>query len=244
MAVAETELKKITKTRGKRYAASVKAIGDKRDRALTIDEAFELLDKTQKAKFDETVDIAIRLAVDPKQADQMVRGAVTLPNGLGKKITIAVFAKGAKADEAKAAGADFVGDQDLLDKINGGWMDFNAVVATPDMMGLVSRLGRVLGPRGLMPNPKLGTVTMDLAKVVDELKKGRVEFRVEKAGILHVSIGKLSAGKEKLKENFNAVIEQILKAKPTSIKGTYIRSAYLSSAMGPSLQLSESSLSS
>ena len=226
---------------GKRYAKAVKSVSDSLEgnleTAVPYQKAFEILEKTAKAKFDESVEVAIRLGVDPKQADQMVRGAVALPHGLGKKAVVVVIAKGDKAKEAEKAGADFVGAEDLIDKINGGWQDFSSVVATPDVMGIVSKLGRVLGPRGLMPNPKVGTVTFDVTKAVQELKKGRVEFRVEKAGIIQCSVGKLSFGAQKLAENFMSLMEQILKAKPQTAKGAYILSLYVSTTMGPSVRV-------
>ncbi len=241
MALATRQIEKVKIQRGKRYASALSKIRESvpaRETMLPYAKAFEtLVDSSVKPKFDETVDVAIRLGVDPKQADQMVRGAVTLPHGLGKKSVIVVFAKGEKAKEAEAAGADFVGAEDLVEKISGGWQDFTSVVATPDMMGTVSKLGKVLGPKGLMPNPKVGTVTFDLAKTVQELKKGRAEYRVEKTGILHVAIGKLSFGKEKLTANFTALMDQVVKAKPSSVKGHYILSLYVSSSMGPSIKI-------
>lgn len=227
--------------RGKRYAASLSEIRksvSRRDESVDFSKAFDaLLAMPKKAKFDETVEVAIRLGVDPKQADQMVRGATTLPHGLGKTAVVVVFAKGEKANEATKAGADFVGADDLVEKILGGFQDFTSVVATPDMMGVVSKLGRVLGPRGLMPNPKIGTVTFDLTKTVQELKKGRAEFRVEKAGIIHCPVGKVSFGADKLKENFQALMDAILRAKPSTAKGPYINSIYLSTTMGPSVRI-------
>jgi large subunit ribosomal protein L1 len=188
-------------------------------------------------KFDETVDIAIRLGVKPQHADQMVRGSVVLPNGLGKTVRVLVFAKGEKEKEALEAGADFVGSDDILEKIKGGWLEFDRVVATPDMMGSVGKLGKILGPRGLMPNPKVGTVTFDVGKVVLELKAGKVEFRVEKAGIVHSPVGKVSFGVDKLIENIHAIVETIIKLKPASSKGTYIKSLSLSSTMGPGVKI-------
>jgi large subunit ribosomal protein L1 len=190
-----------------------------------------------KAKFDETVDASIRLGVDPKHADQMVRGSVALPHGLGKAVRVLVFAKGEKEKEAQEAGADFVGSDDLMEKIKGGWLDFDRVVATPDMMGSVGKLGKVLGPRGLMPNPKVGTVTFDVGKVVKELKAGKVEFRVEKAGIVHSPFGKVSFGADKLYDNFMALIETIIKLKPASSKGTYLKTISLSTTMGPGVKV-------
>ena len=193
---------------------------------------------TKVAKFDESVDIAVRLGVDPKHADQMVRGAVVLPHGTGKSQRVAVVAKGDKANEARAAGADFVGAEDLVDRIQKeSWTDFDSMVATPDMMGLVGRLGRVLGPKGLMPNPKVGTVTTDVAKAVRELKAGRVEFRVEKAGIVHARIGKASFGGDKLRDNARTMIETLLRLKPPSAKGTYMKSVTLSTSMGPGIRV-------
>lgn len=239
-AAAKLDFDLIKKRQGKRYSASLKKLRETvsaRDAMVAVQAAFEKLASFSKAKFDESVEVAIRLGVDPTQADQMVRGAVTLPHGLGTKSVIVVIAKGDKAKEASAAGADFVGAEDVVDKINGGWQDFTSVVATPDMMGIVSKLGRVLGPRGLMPNPKVGTVTFDLAKTVNELKKGRAEFRVEKAGIVHASVGKLSFGAQKLQENYQTVIDAILRAKPQSVKGHYIHSIYITSSMGPSIRI-------
>jgi large subunit ribosomal protein L1 len=209
-----------------------------RSKKYSLEEACKLLPQTKVAKFDESVDIAVRLGVDPKHADQMVRGAVVLPHGTGKCQRVAVVAKGDKANEARAAGADFVGAEDLVEKIQKeNWTDFDSMVATPDMMGLVGRLGRVLGPKGLMPNPKVGTVTPDVAKAVRELKAGRVEFRVEKAGIVHARIGKASFGGDKLKENAQVMVETLLRAKPPSAKGTYMRSVTLSTTMGPGIRV-------
>ncbi len=202
-----------------------------------IDEAFDMVKKTATAKFDETIDIAVKTGLDPKYADQQLRGSVVLPHGTGKTTRIAVFAAGDKATEATNAGADFVGAEDLVAKIEGGWLDFDAAVATPDMMRFVGKLGRILGPRNLMPNPKVGTVTQDVAKVITELKAGKVQYRVEKAGIIHSAIGKASFDAKKLKENFLAFFQAINKAKPSGAKGTYIKSATLSSTMGPGYQL-------
>lgn len=198
-----------------------------------LEEAFDRVKKTATAKFDESVDVAIRTGLDPKYADQQLRGSVVLPHGTGRTTRVVVFAAGEKANEAKNAGADFVGAEDLVAKIEGGWTDFDAAVATPDMMRFVGKLGRILGPRNLMPNPKVGTVTMDVAKVITELKAGKVQYRVEKAGIIHSSIGKASFDAKKLKENFLAFFQAITKAKPAGAKGTYIKSATLSSTMGP-----------
>lgn len=200
-------------------------------------EAIELAVATSRAKFDETVDGAIRLGVNPAHADQMVRGSVVLPHGLGKSVRVLVFAKGEKEKEALEAGADIVGADDIVEKIKGGWLDFDRVVATPDMMGSVGKLGKILGPRGLMPNPKVGTVTFDVARAVQELKAGKVEFRVEKAGIVHSPLGKVSFGAEKLQENMLALIETILKLKPSSSKGTYLRSISVSTTMGPGVKV-------
>ena len=220
---------------GKKYQDSAKLI----DRLKQYDpeEAIALVKQTAKAKFDETVEISVRLGVDPRHADQQVRGTVVLPNGTGKTQTVLVFAKGAKADEARAAGADFVGAEDMVAKIQGGWFGFYVCVATPDMMGLVGRLGRVLGPKGLMPNPKTGTVTMDLTKAIADIKAGKVEYRVDKTAIIHCPVGKASFDDEKLGENLRVLMEAIIKAKPAAAKGTYIRSAVLSSTMGPGIKL-------
>ncbi len=208
----------------------------------TVDEAFAILDQMEKAKFDESVDVAVRLGVDPKHSDQMVRGAIPLPHGLGKKVRVAVFAKGDKDKEARDAGADEVGADDLIAKIQGGWMDFDKAIATPDLMGVVSKIGKILGPRGLMPNPKVGTVTFDVGRAVKEAKTGRAEFKVEKAGIIHACIGKRSFGAAKLKENFTALFEAILKAKPSSSKGAYVRSVAISSTMSPGIRLNVGNL--
>ncbi len=204
-------------------------------RPYAIDEAMGVLQKAKFSKFDETVEIAINLGVDPRHADQMVRGTVVLPNGLGKTIRVCVIAGGEKVTEAEAAGADIVGGEDLVKKIQGGWMEFDVVIATPDMMKLVGRLGRVLGPRGLMPNPKIGTVTFDVAKAVEESKAGKVEFRVEKAGIIHVPIGKVSFDQPKLVENAKALIGAVVRAKPAASKGRYVKKITLTSTMGPGI---------
>ncbi|MFH1131790.1 MAG: 50S ribosomal protein L1 [Pseudomonadota bacterium] len=219
--------------RGKRYREN----REKMEGQRTLEEACQLLPQTKCAKFDESVDVAVRLGVNPKYADQMVRGAVVMPHGTGKKIRVAVFAKGEKATEAEEAGADVVGADDLVEKVQGGFLDFDATVATPDMMGSVGKLGRVLGTRGLMPNPKVGTVTFDVTRVVKELKAGRVEFRVEKAGIVHAPVGRVSFEPQKLKENILALVDLLLKLKPSSAKGTYLRSIAVSSTMGPSIRL-------
>jgi large subunit ribosomal protein L1 len=221
---------------GKKYKSAATKVD--RSKKYLLEDACKLLPETKVAKFDESVDIAVRLGVDPKHADQMVRGAVVLPHGTGKSQRVAVVAKGDKANEARAAGADFVGAEDLVERIQKeNWTDFDSMVATPDMMGLVGRLGRVLGPKGLMPNPKVGTVTTDVAKAVRELKAGRVEFRVEKAGIVHARIGKASFGSDKLQDNARTMIETLLRLKPASAKGTYMRSVTLSTSMGPGIRV-------
>lgn len=204
-----------------------------RSKAYGLEEAIGMVKEAAFAKFDETVDISVRLGVDPRKADQMVRGAVVLPNGLGKTVRVLVFAKGEKAQEATAAGADFVGADDLVAKIQGGWFDFDTAIATPDMMGTVGKIGRLLGPRGLMPNPKVGTVTFDVGRAVDEAKSGKIEYRVEKAGIIHAPVGKVSFDAEKLKGNIVALMDALIKAKPSTSKGTYLRKISLSSTMGP-----------
>lgn len=221
--------------RGKSYRKSFEKVDI--NKRYTLKEACQLIPTIKAAKFDESVDIAVRLGVDPKHADQMVRGAVVMPNGTGKTKRIAVFAKGDKAKEAEAAGADFIGAEDLVERVQGGFLDFDAAVATPDMMALVGRLGRILGTRGLMPNPKLGTVTTDVQKVIKELKAGRVEFRVEKAGIVHVPVGRVSFGADKIEENVVALMDLLLKLKPSAAKGIYVRSVALSTTMGPSIRL-------
>lgn len=221
--------------KGKKYREAIKKLD--RARRYTLEEACQLVPGTAIAKFDESVDVAVRLGVNPKYADQMVRGAVVMPHGTGKSVRVAVFAKGDKLKEAEQAGADIFGAEDLVEKVQGGFLDFEAVLATPDMMGLVGKLGRVLGPRGLMPNPKVGTVTFDVARAVHELKAGRIEFRVEKAGIVHAPVGRVSFGPDKLRENLLALIELLLKLKPSSAKGTYVKSVALSTTMGPSIRL-------
>jgi large subunit ribosomal protein L1 len=203
----------------------------------SVDEAVEVLKKLPSAKFDETVNLSLRLGVDPKHADQMVRGAVVLPHGIGKTVRVAVFAKGEKEREAREAGADVVGAEDLVEKIQGGWMEFDSTIATPDLMGQVGRLGKVLGPRGLMPNPKLGTVTFDIARAVREVKAGKVEFRVDKAGNIHVPVGKKSFSQEQLVANAMALLEAIMRAKPAASKGQYLRSATVASTMGPGVRV-------
>src|SRR5439155_1945887 len=209
-----------------------------RNKRYSVEEACKLVPQTKIAKFDESVDMAVRLGVDPKHADQMVRGACVMPHGTGKSVRVVVFAKGEKAEEARAAGADFVGADDLADKIQKeNWLEFDSCIATPDMMGLVGRLGRVLGPRGLMPNPKVGTVTFDVGKAVRELKGGRVEFKAEKAGVVHARIGKISFGGEKLRDNAWALLELIQKLKPSTSKGAYMRSIAVSTTMSPSIKI-------
>lgn len=219
----------------KRYKKNLGTVDQ--EKRYPLEEALDVLAGQEGCKFDETIDIAIRLGVDPKQADQAIRGTVSLPNGTGKSVRVAVFAKGDKAREAQEAGADFVGDADLVEKVEKGFFDFEKTVATPDMMGVMAKLGRVLGPRGLMPNPKLGTVTMDVARAVKELKGGKIEFRIDKSGIVHSVVGKKSFSQEKLKENVQTLMEAVVKAKPASAKGNYLRSVSLSSTMGPGIQL-------
>jgi len=222
---------------GKKYKKAAEQVD--REKKYSVEEAFSLLPKLKiSEKFDESVDVAIRLGVDPKHADQMVRGAVNLPHGTGKTVRVVVFAKGDKAKEAQEAGADLVGAEDLVDKIQKeNWLEFDSAVSTPDLMGLVGRLGRVLGPRGLMPNPKVGTVTFDIGKAVRELKGGRVEFKAEKAGVVHARIGKVSFGSDKLRENAWALLELIYKLKPSSSKGTYMKSIAVSTTMSPSVRI-------
>src|SRR5438105_6351256 len=221
---------------GKSYRAALAKV-DRNQRYL-LEDTLRLVKETARAKFDETVEMAIRLNVDPRQADQNVRGTVVLPNGIGKSQRVLVFAKGEKAKEAEAAGADFVGAEDMVKKIQEeSWLDFDKVVATPDMMAQVGRIGKILGPRGLMPNPKVGTVTMDVAKTVKEIKAGKVEFRVEKAGIVHAPIGKVSFGAGKLVENAHALLAAVLRAKPAAAKGNYLRSVAVSTTMGPGVKI-------
>ncbi len=222
--------------KGKRYLEAVKLI--EKNKAYEVQEAMDLVLKTGTAKFDETVELHMRLGVDPKHADQQVRGVVVLPNGTGKSVRVLVIAKGAKADEAVAAGAEYVGAEEMISKIqNEGWFDFDVCVATPDMMGLVGRIARILGPKGLMPNPKSGTVTMDVTKAINEIKAGKVEYRLDKTAIIHVPVGKKSFGAEKLIENMNVVVEAIQKAKPAAAKGTYIKSVSIASTMGPGVKV-------
>ena len=223
--------------RGKKYVEAAKLI----DRTTLYDtaEAIALVKKAAVAKFDETIEVHIRTSCDGRHADQQIRGAVVLPHGTGKTVRILVFAKGAKADEAEAAGADYVGAEELIPKIqNEGWLDFDVVVATPDMMGVVGRLGRILGPKGLMPNPKAGTVTMDVTKAIKDIKAGKIEYRLDKTNIVHVPVGKVSFTEEALQENFNALMDAIVKARPSALKGQYLRSITLASTMGPGVKVS------
>lgn len=220
---------------GKKFAAASKKVDSAKK--YTVDEAFKLAVDLAPAKFDETVDVAIRLGVDPKQSDQQVRGAIALPHGLGKDVKVIVFAKGPKEAEAKAAGADVVGSDDLVAKIQGGWLDFDKCIATPDMMATVSKVAKILGPRGLMPNPKIGTVTMNVADAVTAEKKGKLDFRVDKAGIIHAGVGKKSMGDAKLRDNFLTLLGAIVKAKPASSKGIYLRTISVASTMGPGVKV-------
>jgi len=226
------------KKRGKNYQEAAKLVD--RSKQYEIEEAVTLLKEASKAKFDETVEVAFRLGVDPKKADENIRGAVVLPHGTGKTQRVLVFAKGDKIKEAEAAGADYIGDADVIAKINDGWFDFDVVVATPDMMAEVGKLGRVLGPKGLMPNPKTGTVTFEVEKAVNDIKAGKVEYRVDKSSNLHVPIGKVSFEDEKLVENFTTIMDTIVKVKPQSSKGTYVRNVVLTSTMGPGIKIDAS----
>ena len=222
----------------KRYAESAKLVD--RTKEYDIKEALDIIEKMPKAKFDETLELHVKLGVDSKHADQQVRGTVVLPNGTGKTQKVLVFAKGPKAEEAEKAGADFVGAEELIPKIqNDGWFDYDVVVATPDMMGVVGRLGKVLGPKGLMPNPKSGTVTMDVTKAIKEIKSGKVEYRLDKTNIIHLGFGKVSFGAKKLAENYEAIMGAIIKAKPSAAKGQYIRSVSISTTMGPGLYINQ-----
>ena len=224
--------------KGKRYQEAIKLAETKK--AYEAKEAFETMVKLPKAKFDETVELHVRLGVDSKHADQQVRGTVVLPNGTGKSLKVLVFAKGPKADEAKKAGADYVGAEELIPKIEKeNWFDYDVIVATPDMMGVVGRLGKVLGPKGLMPNPKSGTVTMDVTKAISEIKSGKVEYRLDKTNIIHLGFGKVSFGADKLLENYNTIMEAIIKAKPAAAKGQYIKSVYITTTMGPSFNIDQ-----
>lgn len=225
---------------GKKYLEAVKAYD--RSKLFDANEAISLVKKNATAKFDETIELHLRTGCDGRHADQQIRGAVVLPHGTGKTVRVLVFAKGPKADEATKAGADYVGAEDLMTKIQGGWFDFDVVVATPDMMGIVGRIGRLLGPKGLMPNPKSGTVTMDVTKAVNEIKAGKVEYRLDKANIIHVALGKASFTEEQLSDNFRTLINVILKARPSSLKGQYLKSVTLTSTMGPGIRLNVSKL--
>ena len=221
---------------GKKYVEAAKLI--EKTKLYEADEALALVKKSASAKFDETVELHIRTGCDSRHADQQIRGAVVLPNGTGKTVKVLVFAKGTKLDEAQAAGADYVGGDELIPKIqNEGWLDFDVVVATPDMMGVVGRLGKVLGPKGLMPNPKAGTVTMDVAKAIADIKAGKIEYRLDKANIVHVPIGKASFSEQQLTENYNAIMEAISKAKPSTVKGQYLKSISLATTMGPGVKI-------
>lgn len=220
---------------GKRFKAAAKQVD--RNQRYKVEGGIKLVVDTATAKFDEAIDVAVLLGVDPKQSDQQVRGAVDLPHGAGKAVRVVVFAKGPKEEEAKAAGADFVGSDDLVAKINGGWLDFDKAIATPDMMATVSKVAKVLGPRGLMPNPKVGTVTMNVAAAVAAEKKGKLDFRVDKAGIVHAVIGRKGMGAAKLKDNFNAFMSALIKAKPSTSKGIYLRGVTVSSTMGPGVRM-------
>lgn len=233
--MAEVVKKSAFRSCGKKYNNAISKV--EATKKYTVDEAFGLLPEISYAKFDESVDVAFNLGVDPKHADQMVRGAIVLPHGIGKSVRVAVLAKGDKAKEAEAVGADIVGAEDLIEKISGGWLEFDKMIATPDMMVAVSKVGKILGPRGLMPNPKLGTVTFEVAKAVKEQKLGKVEYRTEKAGIIHCVIGKKSFGAQKLKENFITLASAIAKAKPPTSKGTYMKNVTLSSTMSPGLSV-------
>lgn len=226
------------KKRGKKYQEAVKLVD--RTKQYDIQEAVTLLKETSTAKFDETVEVAFRLGVDPKKANENIRGAVVLPHGTGKTQRVLVFAKGEKIKEAEAAGADYIGDQEIINKINEGWFDFDVIVATPDMMAEVGKLGRVLGPKGLMPNPKTGTVTFEVEKAVNDIKAGKVEYRVDKSSNLHVPIGKVSFDDDKLIDNFNTIIDTIAKAKPQSSKGTYLQNVVITSTMGPGIKIDAS----
>ncbi|WP_400244834.1 50S ribosomal protein L1 [Niallia sp. JL1B1071] len=226
--------------KGKKYLEAIKLVD--RTKTYPIQEAIELVKKTSTTKFDASVEVAFRLGVDPKKADQQIRGAVVLPNGTGKTQRVLVFAKGEKLKEAEAAGADYVGDAEYITKIQQGWFDFDVIVATPDMMGEVGKLGRVLGPKGLMPNPKTGTVTFDVTKAVNEIKAGKVEYRVDKAGNVHVPIGKVSFDETKLVENFQTIFETMSKAKPAAAKGTYMKNVSVTSTMGPGVKVDPSTV--
>ena len=224
--------------KGKRYQEAAKLVDS--SKMYEAKEALEIIEKMPKPKFDETVELHVKLGVDSKHADQQVRGTVVLPHGTGKSLRVLVFAKGDKAKEAEAAGADFVGAEDLVPKIEKeNWFDYDVIVATPDMMGVIGRLGKVLGPKGLMPNPKSGTVTMDVTKAISEIKSGKVEYRLDKTNIIHLGIGKVSFGAEKLAENYQTIIDAIIKAKPAAAKGQYVKSVYLTTTMGPSVYINQ-----
>ncbi|MEW6109907.1 MAG: 50S ribosomal protein L1 [Nitrospirota bacterium] len=225
---------------GKKLTAAIEKI--EKDREFTLEDAIGKIKEASYVKFDETVDLAFNLGVDPRKSDQMVRGTVVLPHGTGKKVRVLVFAKGEKEKEARDAGADFVGAEDMIEKINKGWLDFDKVVATPDIMGLVGKLGKILGPRGLMPNPKLGTVTFDVSKAIKEIKSGKVEYKTEKAGVIHVPIGKVSFEQQKLVENAKTIIDSVIKAKPSTSKGKYLKKLHISSTMGPGLKIDVNSV--
>jgi len=226
---------------GKNYLDSIKTY--EKQTVYEPQQALELAKTMAKAKFDETIEVAVKLGVDPRHADQQIRGAVVLPHGTGKTRSVLVFAKGEKAKEAEAAGADFVGAEDMLEKIQGGWFGFDVAIATPDMMGTVGKLGRILGPKGLMPNPKTGTVTFDVERAVNEVKAGKIEYRIDKTSIIHVPIGKASFDVEKLQENFQTIIDVLVKAKPASSKGQYLRSITVSSTMGPGVKVNTTKVS-
>ncbi len=221
--------------RSKRFRETLSKVD--RNKLYDLEEAFKLVKETATANFDETIELSVKLGVDPKHADQQVRGAVVLPHGTGKEVKVLVFAKGEKADEAREAGADYVGGQEYAEKIGQGWLDFDVAVATPDMMSVVGKLGRILGPKGLMPNPKSGTVTFDIARAIKDIKAGKIEYRVDKHGIIHVPIGKKSFENEKLLENFKTVMEALIKARPAAAKGQYLRSVVVSSTMGPGIKI-------
>jgi large subunit ribosomal protein L1 len=222
-------------TAGKKYREAKKKVD--RAKRYSLEEAMQLLPTTTYARYDESIDVAIRLGIDPKKPDQAVRGTVVLPHGTGKKLKVLVFAQGEKEKEARDAGTDYVGGEELVEKISQGWLDFDRAIATPDMMKVVSKVGKILGPRGLMPNPKVGTVTFDVGKAVQDVKSGKVEFKVDKAGILHVSIGKVSFGQEKLQENILTLLDSVLRAKPPSSKGTYVKGLAISTTMGPGIKV-------
>ena len=229
-------------SKGKSYRARLEKVD--RDRKYTLEEGLRLVRETARVKFDETVELAVRLGVDPRQADQNIRGTVLLPHGMGKTVKVLAFAKGEKEKEAQEAGADFIGSDDLVKKIREGWLEFDKAVATPDMMGAVGRIGKILGPRGLMPNPKAGTVTQEIGKAVRELKAGKLEFRVDKAGIVHMPIGKVSFPEEQLVENARTILASLVRAKPASVKGNYIRGVALSATMGPGIKVDPAQLQS